>query len=183
MDTVWIIAIIVGVVVLAALAVWLYRRNSSGDRELKRTFGQEYDRTLDRSRDEDAARRDLRERLDRHERFDIRELDDSERDRYAAEWHGIQRRFVDDPEGAVRGADGLIQDVMRARGYPVDDFEQRAKDLSVDHPQVVERYREGRRLLDRSERVPTEDHREAMLHFRALYEELVGTPVGPGRRD
>lgn len=184
MDTVWMIAIAVGVVVLlGALAFWLYRRSASDTRELKRTFGSEYDRTLDRSPDEDAARQDLRERLDRHDRFDIRDLDERERDRYAGAWEGIQREFVDDPESAVRDADRLIQDVMRTRGYPVDDFEQRARDLSVDHPEVVERYREGRRLLDRSERVPTEDQREAMLHFRALYEALVGTPVGPGRRD
>lgn len=183
MDTGMIIAIVVGVVVLLALAVWLYRRNTSDSRELKDTFGSEYDRTLDRSRDEDAARKDLHDRLDRRERFDVRELDDTERERYADRWQGIQREFVDNPEAAVRDADQVIQDVMRTRGYPVEDFEQRAKDLSVDHPEVVERYREGRRLLDRSERVPTEDHREAMVNYRALFEELVGTPVGSSRDD
>lgn len=183
MDTVWIIAIVVGVVLVAALAFWLYRRSSSDGRELKRTFGSEYDRTLDRSRDEETARRDLHERLERHERLDLRPLDDGERDRYAGEWEDVQRRFVDDPDGAVRDADELIQDVMRTRGYPVEDFEQRARDLSVEHPEVVERYREARRILDRSERVPTEDQRDAMLHYRALYEDLVGTRVGPGRAD
>ncbi|MBW3657513.1 MAG: hypothetical protein KY457_02670 [Actinobacteria bacterium] len=184
MDTGMMIAIAVGVVaLLAALAVWAYRRNTSDGRELKSTFGSEYDRTLDRSRDEDAAREDLRDRLDRRERFEVRELDDTERERYADRWTSIQREFVDDPERAVRDADQVIQDVMRTRGYPVEDFEQRAKDLSVDHPEVVERYRQGRRLLDRSERVPTEDHREAMVHYRALFEELVGTPVGSHRDD
>lgn len=184
MDTFWIIAIAVGVVVLlGALAFWLYRRSTSDARQLKRTFGPEYERTVERTGDEDRARRELADRLDRHDRFEIRELESDERDRYAARWEDIQREFVDDPESAVRDADGLIQDVMRTRGYPVEDFEQRARDLSVDHPEVVERYREGRRLLDRSERVPTEDHREAMLSFRVLYEELVGSPVGHGRSD
>lgn len=184
MDTGLMIAIAAGVVILlAVLAVWLSRRGTDDTRDLKRTFGSEYDRTLDRARDEDAAHRDLRERLDRHEHHEIRDLDGRERERYAGAWEGIQRQFVDDPEGAVGDADQLIQDVMRTRGYPVEDFDQRAKDLSVEHPEVVERYREGRRLLDRSERPPTEDHREAMIHFRALYEELVGAPVAPGRRD
>lgn len=182
-TTMTIVLAVAAVVVLGALAIWLYRRNTSDSRELKRTFGSEYDRTLDRSRDEDAARRDLHERIERRERFDIRELDSGERERFAERWTVIQREFVDTPETAVQDADQLIQDVMRTRGYPVEDFDQRAKDLSVDHPEVVERYREGRRLLDRSERVPTEDQREAMISFRALYEELVGSPVGPGRRD
>lgn len=183
MDTVWIIAIAVAVVVLAALAVWFYRRNTSDRRQLKETFGPEYDRTLERTGDEDTARRDLHDRLERHDRFEIRDLTDAERDRYAAEWEDTQREFVEDPERAVRDGDRLIQEVMRTRGYPIEDFDQRAKDLSVDHPDVVERYREARRLLDRSERVPTEDHREVVLQLRALYEELVGTPVAPGRRD
>lgn len=182
-TTMMVILAVAAVVVLGAIAFWLYRRNTSDTRQLKNTFGSEYDRTVERTADEDAAERDLHARLDRRERFDIRELDAAERDRFADRWEATQREFVEDPESAVRDADQLIQDVMRTRGYPVEDFDQRARDLSVDHPEVVERYRNGRRLLDRSERVPTEDQREAMIEFRALYEELVGAPVGHGRRD
>ncbi|MDX1619407.1 MAG: hypothetical protein R3320_00350 [Nitriliruptorales bacterium] len=183
MDTIWFIVIGVAVVLLvAAIAVWLYRRDRGGERSLRKTFGDEYDRTVERRGDEEAAKQELQQRLERHDQFDIRELEDDERQRFAAEWETVQRRFVDEPERATEDADGLIQRVMETRGYPVEDFDQRAADLSVDHPEVVEHYRRGRSLLDRGERVPTEDYREAMLHFRELYERLVGTSVKPSER-
>lgn len=180
MDTIWLIVIgVVVVVAIGALVVWMARRGSGGERQLRKTFGDEYDRTVERKGDEEAAQRELEQRLERHDRFEIRELDNDERRRFADEWQDVQRRFVDEPEAATREADRLIQQVMETRGYPVEDFEQRAADLSVDHPEVVEHYREGRRLLDRGERVSTESHREAMLHFRELYERLVGSSTKP----
>ncbi|MDX1659827.1 MAG: hypothetical protein R3343_13480 [Nitriliruptorales bacterium] len=183
MDTIWLIAIGAAVVIaIVALVVWMWRRDRGDERNLRKTFGSEYDRTVERRGDEEAAREELVERLERREEFEIRELDDDERNRFADEWIDVQRRFVDEPEHATEQADDLIQRVMKARGYPVEDFEQRARDLSVDHPEVVEHYRKGRRLLDRSERVPTEDYREAMLHLRELYERLVGRSVEPAER-
>lgn len=183
MDTIWLIIIAVVVVAaLGALVTWMFRRDRGSDRRLRKTFGEEYDRTVERKGDEQAAKRDLQERLERRDQFDIRELDDDERRRFADEWEHVQRRFVDEPERATEDADGLIQRAMRTRGYPVENFEQRAADLSVDHPDVVEHYRRGRDLLDRGERIPTENYREAMLHFRELYEQLVGTSVKPSDR-
>lgn len=173
MDTIWIVVIAAVVVVaLAVLAAMLWRRRDG--RDLKKRFGPEYERTLERSGDEETARRDLEDRLERREQFEIRELDRDERDRLGMRWAEIQHRFVDEPERATREADDLIQEAMRSRGYPVEDFDQRARDLSVDHPEVVEDYRAARRNLDQGEGASTERHREAMLHLRSLFEELVG---------
>lgn len=174
METTWIIVIAVAAVVLLALLAFMWwRRSRDPNRKLKNKFGPEYDRAVERTGDEEAARRDLESRVERRDGFDIRELDPEERDRYGMRWAEIQHAFVDRPEDATREADDLIQEVMRERGYPVEDFEQRARDLSVDHPDVVEHYRAARRSLD-GERVSTERHREAMLHLRALFTDLVG---------
>jgi hypothetical protein len=118
----------------------------------------------------------------RHDEFDLRELDRDERQRYLRAWDGLQARFVDEPAGAIREADDLIQDVMRARGYPVDDFDQRAADLSVDHPTVVENYRGAHTIARRAHAgdATTEELRRGVVHYRALFEELVGV-VEPGR--
>lgn len=173
MDTIWIVVIAVAVVVVAALAFAWWRRRKDPTRNLQSKFGPEYERTVERTGDEDAARRDLENRVERREKLDIRELDREERDRYGMRWAEIQHAFVDRPEESTREADELIQQVMRDRGYPVEDFEQRSRDLSVDHPNVVEEYRSARRALD-GERVSTERHREAMLHLRSLFTDLVG---------
>jgi len=102
-------------------------------------------------------------------------LSPASRDRYLQSWESVQAQFVDDPRGAVAGADSLIQSVMADRGYPVDDFEQRAADVSVDHPRVVENYRHGHELARASAQGndSTEDLRQAMRHYRALFDELV----------
>ena len=116
--------------------------------------------------------------------LEIRRLSPRRAERYVAEWQRVQARFVDDPEGAVREADMLIQSVMAERGYPIDDFDQRAADISVDHPRVVENYREGHRLA-RANALgdgTTEDLRQAMQHYRALFDELVEeAPDEPAR--
>lgn len=180
-TTLWIVVVAVAVVLVAALAFVLWRRRKDPVRKLQSKFGPEYDRTVERTGDEEAARRDLEERVERRERFDIRDLDDAERERYGMRWAEIQHAFVDHPDEATRDADELIVRVMRERGYPTEDFDQRARDLSVDHPEVVEHYRAARRSLD-GERVSTERHREAMLHLRALFTELVGAPADRDRR-
>ena len=114
-------------------------------------------------------------RAERRDELEIRPLAPGARERYVAEWQRVQARFVDDPDGAVREADMLIQSVMSDRGYPMDDFDQRAADISVDHPRVVENYREGNRLA-RANALgdgTTEDLRQAMQHYRALFDELL----------
>lgn len=166
------ILIVVGAVVLVALVVLVVLRTQR-QRQLRRTFGREYDRTVDRAEQRREAERDLEERLERREQLEIRPLSDTLRSRYREHWREIQHGFVDEPEHAIRRADGLIQDVMHERGYPVDDLEQRAADLSVDHPEVVEHYRAGHEIAGRP-RPTTEELREAMLHFRALFASLVG---------
>jgi hypothetical protein len=142
---------------------------------LQRTFGPEYDRVTEGAESKRQAESELMERKERHDELDIRPLAPAARDRYLTRWEEVQARFVDDPEGAVGSADSLIQQVMRERGYPVDDFEQRSADLSVDHPDVVEHYREGHRIagsksMDESR---TEELRQAMTHYRALFAELL----------
>ena len=160
--------IAVGVIVVVALVVW-QALNARRTRTLQQRFGPEYDRTLDRADGRREAEADLAARAKRRDELDIRPLPAASRDRYLEQWQHVQARFVDDPRGAVQDADTLIQSVMRERGYPVDDFEQRAADISVDHPQVVENYRNGHRLASGD----TEAQRQAMVHYRALFDELV----------
>jgi hypothetical protein len=181
---VWVL-IVVAAVVVVAVVVWraLVTRRT---RQLQDRFGPEYNRTLDNADSKRDAEAELRAREERREQLDIRPLPTAARERYVAEWQRVQALFVDDPQGAVHDGDMLIQSVMRDRGYPVDDFEQRSADVSVDHPKVVENYREGHRLANASARGDgtTEDLRQAMRHYRALFEELVDdTADAPLARD
>jgi cytoskeletal protein RodZ len=165
----WVWALVaVGVIIVVALVVWQALKTKR-TRTLQDRFGPEYDRTVERADDRREAEADLAARAKRRDELDIRPLPTASRDRYLEEWQRVQARFVDDPSGAVQEADTLIQSVMRERGYPVDDFEQRAADISVDHPQVVENYRNGHRLASGD----TEEQRQAMVHYRALFDELV----------
>ena len=175
MDWVWIVVAVIVVAAVIALAVMAMRRRRS--EELKKRFGPEYDRTVERRGARDEAESELQERFARRERLNIRRLTPGDRDRYAERWQHTQRRFVDQPPAAIAEADALVMEVMQARGYPVaDDFEQRAADVSVDHPEVVEHYRAAHGIsADATEgRASTEDLRQAMVHFRALFEELLG---------
>ena len=173
MDTGLLVAILVVIVLLALLAFFAGRQRRS--RRLQDTFGPEYDRTVEEAGDRRAAEAELQERTERREGFDIVPLEPEARARYVEAWHGTQAQFVDEPVEATREADRLITSVMRDRGYPVDDFEQRAADLSVDHPQVVDDYRAAHAIAaanDRSE-ASTEDLRQALVHYRSLFEELL----------
>ena len=171
----WIVIVIAAVVVVAAIAWNAY--NARRRRGLQERFGSEYDRTVADAPSRREAEADLAERQKRREELDIRPLSPEARDRYASEWHNTQARFVDEPEAAVGEADRLIQQVMRDRGYPVDDFEQRANDLSVDHPDVMSNYRAAHGIQVANERgkASTEDLRTAMVHYRALFTELLET--------
>jgi hypothetical protein len=143
---------------------------------LRGRFGPEYDRTVRDSDSRRAAESELQARERRREELDIRSLAPVARARYADEWGAVQAKFVDDPNTAVLDANGLVLRVMGDRGYPMEDFEQRAADISVDHPDVVENYRAAYRIavLDRDGQAGTEDLRQAMVHYRSLFEELLG---------
>jgi hypothetical protein len=181
---VWVL-IVVAAVIVVAVVVWR-AMTARRSRQLQDRFGPEYNRTLDSADSKRDAEAELRAREERREQLDIRPLPAAARDRYVDEWKRVQALFVDDPQGAVHDGDMLIQSVMRDRGYPVDDFEQRSSDVSVDHPKVVENYRQGHRLANASARGDgtTEDLRQAMRHYRALFEELVDeTADTPMSRD
>lgn len=170
---VWVL-IAIAVVAVLAVVVWqaLARRRTG---RLQQQFGPEYDRTLGTTESKHDAEAELQEREERRRQLEIRPLSEAARDRYLQSWQSVQAQFVDDPRGSVASADSLIQSVMVERGYPVDDFDQRAADVSVDHPQVVENYRQGHRLAQASAdgTYSTEDLRQAMRHYRALFDELV----------
>ena len=169
--------ILILVVVVAAAAVGWFVTRERRTMHLRDRFGPEYDRVAEDSPSRREAESELSERESRRDELHIRPLDDEARTRYRDEWRQVQARFVDDPPGAVGDADRLLRSVMVDRGYPAEeDFERRAADVSVDHPRVVENYREGRRLAEagRSDGDETENLRNAMNHYRELFDDLVG---------
>ena len=173
MDAGLLIAILVVIVLLALLAFFAGRQRRG--RKLQDTFGPEYDRTVEEAGDRRPPRPSCRSGPSAASSFDIVPLEPEARARYVEAWRHTQAQFVDEPAEATREADRLITSVMRDRGYPVDDFEQRAADLSVDHPQVVDDYRAAHAIAaanDRSE-ASTEDLRQALVHYRSLFEELL----------
>jgi cytoskeletal protein RodZ len=176
----WIVigVAVAAVVVLGLLALLRTRRTQN----LKQQFGPEYDRTVEGADSRRAAEADLQAREERHRELDLRDLDPAEAQRYREEWQRTQSEFVDDPASAITGADLLIQRVMRDRGYPVEDFEQRAADLSVEHPDVVSNYRSAHATAVSCSQgqATTEDLRMAMRRYRSLFDELVGTGVTVG---
>lgn len=171
--------IIVAVVIIAILvaAVWWYsmRQRSA---KLQEKFGPEYERTVAEKGDTRKAEDELTDRQKRVSKLEIKPLAADERRRFNDEWRAVQARFVDDPSAAVRDADTLVGRVMEARGYPVGDFEQRAADVSVDHPTVLEHYRAAHAVALRHAQgqASTEDLRQAMVNYRALFAELLEEP-------
>ncbi|HEX5238999.1 MAG TPA: hypothetical protein VFW39_11135 [Sphingomicrobium sp.] len=171
----WIIVAIVIVAVLIIAGV-LWSRRQRRSEHLKDRFGPEYDRAVEAKGGRSKAEADLAEREKRVEKLDIRPLEPAERRQFSERWTDVQARFVDDPGRAVAFADALLGEVMKARGYPVSDFEQRAGDISVEHPRMVEHYRIAHDIAERHGRgeATTEELRQAMIHYRALFDDLVG---------
>lgn len=170
---IWVVIAIVALVVIGVLVWFAMNKQRSG--QLREVFGPEYDRTVEESEDRKAAESELLERRKRVEEFDIRPLDPAERTRFASRWIAVQSRFVDDPKSALGEADELVTEVMSERGYPMNDFDQRAADVSVDHPRVVEDYRAAHGISERvgSNDATTEDMRQALVHYRSLFSELL----------
>jgi cytoskeletal protein RodZ len=169
-----VIGVAVAAVFVLGLAALLRIRRTQN---LKQQFGPEYDRTVEGADSRRAAEADLRAREERHREFDLRDLEPAAAERYREEWRRTQSDFVDDPSAAITKANLLIQSVMRDRGYPVEDFEQRAADLSVDHADVVDNYRSAHAIAVSSAhgKATTEDLRRAMKRYRSLFDELVGS--------
>jgi hypothetical protein len=170
----WIVIVAMAVVVvcLAALVVSQRRRT----RHLKQQFGPEYDRATKNADGKREAEAELLAREKRREEYDVKPLSESSRVRYASRWQDVQAGFVDEPEQAVEHADDLVNEVMSERGYPMDDFDQRAADVSVDHPEVVENYRKAHRIYLSMKKgtASTEEERQAMRHYRSLFDLLAG---------
>ena len=173
--------VIAAVVVLAVIALALLVAAALRDRrsrQLRTRFGPEYERAMEETGDRKQAERILEDRVRRRQELPVRELEPPARQRYAEEWRAVQIRFVDDPRAAVAAADELVTRVMRDSGYPAEDFEQQVADVSVDHARSAEAYRRGHAVLgDARESVATDDLRQAMVHYRELFADLVGEPA------
>jgi hypothetical protein len=181
-----LIALAAAVFVIVAVGAWLYvRRRRSTTAGLRQKFGPEYDRAVLTHGSERKAKAKLADREKRVEKLNIRDLDPTEHERFSKRWEAIQSRFVDSPKGAVAEADDLVSSVMKARGYPVSDFDQRAADISVDHPRVVENYRSAHAIALRvgKDAATTEDLRTAMIHYRSLFEDLVQVPTAVEQKE
>jgi hypothetical protein len=173
----WVI-LIIAIIAIACAVVIGFRLRS---KKLKSRFGPEYDRLVHERGSTMTAERELEHREKRVNNFQIRTLSSDECDQFARDWRQTQERFVDDPRAALSDADNLVHRVMKSRGYPIGgEFDQRAADLSVDHPRVVEHYRAGHEIAvrDAQKAASTEDLRIAMQHYRALFEDLLGRHVG-----
>lgn len=170
----WIIlaaAVALGFVVIGA---WLYTRGKQSHR-LQEHFGPEYDRTVNELGSRTKGESELKAREKRVERLEILPLAPSEAARFTEAWRALQNRFVDNPKGVVVQAEQLVRELMEKRGYPMGDFERRAGDISVDHPDVVANYRaaQATALRDQKGTADTEELRKAVVHYRALFDELL----------
>jgi hypothetical protein len=172
----WVVIAVAAVIVVAlAVMVALSMSRRKRSERLKSHFGPEYDRAVGESGEQGAAEKELIARERKRQKLDIVVLAPESRAKYVEHWRTVQTAFVDDPAGAVGDADHLVTAVMRERGYPVDDFDQRAADISVDHPNVVEHYRAAHiiHLAQEKGDIGTEAQREAFVHYRALFEKLL----------
>ena len=187
MDTAVVVLLIV-VIALIVLGALLVSRRRQRSQRLRERFGPEYERTVDEAGNRRAAEKELAERQERRSRLHIVPLAPDARARYSQAWTAAQLKFVDNPTAATREADLLVTTVMRDRGYPMEDFEQRAADVSVDHPEVVEHYRAAHAISQANDNgaATTEDLRQALTHYRALFQELLDgeqSDGAPGRAD
>lgn len=174
MTTTSIVVLVVLVLLAVVAAAVILRARRTREREhLQERFGPEYDRAVEEHGDRRAAEKRLADVADRRDRLEIRDLDPSERERYAQQWTLVQAAFVDHPAAATRDADRLVGSVMKDRGYPVDDFETRSDMVAADHPDVARHYRAAHEVGARSDTADTEDLRQAFVHYRALFETLL----------
>ncbi|MFF1761740.1 hypothetical protein [Streptomyces sp. NPDC058266] len=173
-----IIAVVVVLALIAVAGSLLVRR-----RRLRERFGPEYERTIEDSDSRRAGESELRAREKHHDSLDIKPLDSGARDRYSRDWTNVQQEFVDRPEDAVHDADHLVTSLMRERGYPTEDFDQQLKDLSVEHGRTLEHYRAAHEMEAQSteHKATTEQLRGAMVHYRALFDELLSNGGGQAR--
>ena len=174
MDTQTMTILAVVIFALVAVGAWLYTRKRQSDRLIQR-FGPEYGRTVDELGSRTKAESELREREKRVQKLDIVPLAPEEAARFSQAWKTLQGRFVDNPKGVLIEADQLVRELMQLRGYPVGDFERRAADISVDHPAVVDHYRAAQAIAmrDRRGEADTEELRRAVVHYRALFDDLL----------
>jgi hypothetical protein len=170
-----VLAIIVVLLLVGGVVLGFLFARKRRTRVLRERFGPEYERTVKREGDIRRAEGVLEFREKRREKLQIRPLPEADRARFSEDWTSVQSLFVDDPKGAVTQADRLLVDLMQARGYPIGDFEQRAADISVDHPALVENYRVAHDIALRHDKgqASTEDLRRAMIHYRSLFDDLL----------
>jgi len=179
-----IIMIVLAVVaIVAVVGIWAYTRRKRSDR-LRTHFGPEYERAVSDFGDKSRAEKDLAERQKRVSTLNIRPLTAEERSRFSEQWQAVQGHFVDDPRAALFDADRLVTEVLKVRGYPVDDFDERFGDISAAYPNVAGSYRQACEIVARQgrETLTTEDMRKAMVLYRNLFEELFKQEPVPMRR-
>jgi len=174
------IMVVIAVVIVVVLAgvgylAWTQVRSQ----RLRSRFGPEYDRAVERHGGRAAAEKELLSRQQRHHELEIRDLEPEQRDLYREQWVHVQEQFVDTPEGALEQADRLVAVVMGERGYPTGEFEDQAAHLSVEHGRTLDHYRRGHDISARAaqKEASTEDLRQAMVHYRALFEDLLAIPA------
>jgi hypothetical protein len=174
MSAAAIVGILVAVIVVG-VAAWYVAMQRRRTQDLRTLYGPEYTRTVSQVGDQRRAEDELVRRQERVDALEIRPLSAEQRGAFTQQWRNVQAMFVDDPRGAVTRADGLVEEVMKTRGYPVSDFDQRAADLSVHHGRVVENYRAAREIAIRHRRgmATTEDLRQAMVYYRELFQDLL----------
>src|ERR1700753_567690 len=174
----WILIAVAAVVVIAVVVVAASvaaKRNKT--KRMREHYGREYERLVSETGDEKAAEQELTARERKRDKLDIVPLSPSALSEFTTRWQEVQTGFVDNPATAVGVADRLVTDVMRQRGYPVDDFDRRAADISVDHPDIVDNYRAAHDIHVSEQHADTEQQREAFVHYRALFEKLLETPT------
>jgi len=178
-----IVVIGIAIALVAGLAIWLYVRQRRS-KLLRNKFGPEYDRVISQEGDKRRGEGVLEFREKKRETLHIRPLSESSRQEYSARWKSVQAQFVDDPEGSVARADQLVSEVMNARGYPVGNFEELSDVISVDHPTVVNNYRNAHAIAlgNTKGQTTTEGLRNAMVHYRSLFDELLGETL-PERKE
>lgn len=182
MTTTQIVVTVIVVLAVAALAGigWFVARR----RALQQRFGPEYDRAVTEKDSRGAAERELRERERKHAELELKELNPDTRQRYTAEWEDVQARFVEAPDEAVRAADELVMRLITERGYPTENYEEQLAQLSVEHARTLGHYRDAHEIYLENERgeADTERLRQALVHYRALFADLLGTSAeNPGR--